>query len=62
MQDGDMITIDAETNRIDVDVTDDELAERKRGLESPALQGDPRHALQVHQERETATEGCVTDE
>ncbi len=37
-----------------VDVTDAELATPPRRLESPAVQSHPRHALQVHQEREDA--------
>ena len=52
VKDGDQITIDAEANRIDVAVSDAELAKPQSRLESPALQGHPRHALQVHQERE----------
>ena len=38
--------------RIDVDVSDAELAARRAAWTGPALQGHPRHALQVHQERE----------
>ena len=33
-------------------LSDAELAARRKRLEGPALQGHPRHALQVHQERE----------
>ena len=52
VQDGDQITIDAEANRIDVDRQRRRTRPPPRRLESPALQGHPRHALQVHQERE----------
>ena len=52
VKNGDQITIDAEANTITVDVSDDELATPPQSLEGPALQSHPRHALQVHQERE----------
>lgn len=35
VQDNDTITIDAETNQITVDVSDEELAERKRSWQPP---------------------------
>ncbi len=52
VRDGDQITIDAEKNRIDVDVSDSRTGPPPRGVESAALQIHARHALQVHQERE----------
>ena len=52
VKNGDRITIDAEANLITIDLSDDELSRRTQSLEGPALQSHPRHALQVHQERE----------
>ena len=52
VKNGDRITIDAEANTITVDLSDDELARRRKVVDSPALQSHPRHAVQVHQERE----------
>ncbi len=52
VQNGDQITIDAETNRIDVAVSRRGARRPPCRLESAAVQSDPRHALQVHQERE----------
>ena len=52
VKNGDRITIDAEANTITIDLSADELATPPQGVERPALQSHPRHALQVHQERE----------
>ena len=49
-------------NELSVAVDDATLAGRRKAVEGAGLQIHPRHALQVHQEREIASEGCVTDE
>ena len=52
VKNGDRITIDAEANMITIDLSADELSRRRKVMDSPTLQSHPRHALQVHQERE----------
>src|SRR5437773_1811847 len=37
VQDGDVITIDAETNRIDINVSDEEIAERLKKWKRPPM-------------------------
>ena len=49
--DGDIVTIDAETNRLDVDLSDDELAERANTWTAPPLKAT-RGTLPRHQERQ----------
>ncbi|MFU8893220.1 MAG: dihydroxy-acid dehydratase [Luteolibacter sp.] len=61
LQDGDTITIDAEKNRIDVDLTDAELEARSAAWQQPA----PRYTRGVLAKYaklvSTASEGAVTD-
>ena len=53
VENGDRITIDAEESHDDrVEVTRRGTGRASRSLEGPAVQGHPRHALQVHQERQ----------
>ncbi|MFP4144638.1 MAG: dihydroxy-acid dehydratase [Phycisphaeraceae bacterium] len=62
VRDGDTITIDAETNRIDVDLSDDELAQRKQAWRMPpykATRGTLRKYIRCVT---NASLGCVTDE
>ena len=51
VQNGDQITIDAETNRINVALSDAELAKRKAAWKMPAYKATRGTLLQVHQER-----------
>jgi dihydroxy-acid dehydratase len=62
LQDGDIVTIDAETNRMDVDVSDDELAKRKKSWSAPALKATRGTLYKYIKCVKTASEGCVTDE
>ena len=62
LKDGDMITIDAEGNRLDVDVSDDELAERAKAWSAPPLKARRGTLYKYIKTVKTASEGCVTDE
>jgi dihydroxy-acid dehydratase len=62
VKDGDQITIDAETNRIDVAFSDDELARRKAAWTAPPLKFTRGTLHRYIKTVKTATEGCVTDE
>lgn len=60
--DGDIVTIDAETNRLDVDLSDDELAERANTWTAPPLKATRGTLYKYIKNVKTASEGCVTDE
>ncbi|MCK0156694.1 dihydroxy-acid dehydratase [Cellulophaga sp. F20128] len=62
VQDGDIITIDAETNAINVDVTDAELAKRKQAWVAPALKFKKGVLYKYARSVSSASQGCVTDE
>ncbi len=62
LQDGDTVTIDAETNRLDVDVSADELARRKESWSAPPLKATRGTLYKYIKTVKTASEGCVTDE
>ncbi|NGP87211.1 dihydroxy-acid dehydratase [Fodinibius halophilus] len=60
IEDGDTITIDADSREIDVDLSDEELAERRKSWEPPSL--DVKGALYKYAQLvSSASEGCVTD-
>jgi dihydroxy-acid dehydratase len=60
--DGDIVTIDAETNRLDVDVSEDVLAERAKEWNAPPLKATRGTLYKYIKNVKTASEGCVTDE
>ncbi len=60
--DGDIVTIDAETNRLDVDVSEDVLAERAKKWTAPPLKATRGTLYKNINNVKTASEGCVTDE
>ena len=62
VENGDKITIDAENNRIDVDVDDAELQRRRDAWEAPALKVDRGVLAKYIRLVKSASEGCVTDE
>jgi len=62
VEDGDIITIDAETNAINVDVTEAELAERKKAWVAPALKFKKGVLYKYARSVSSASQGCVTDE
>ncbi|MDE0862528.1 MAG: dihydroxy-acid dehydratase [Rubripirellula sp.] len=62
LKDGDMVRIDAKGNRLDVDVSDDELAERAKAWSAPPLKARRGTLYKYIKTVKTASEGCVTDE
>ncbi len=62
VQDGDTITIDAETNRLDVDVDEAELAKRRKAWTAPPLKATRGTLYKYIKNVKSASEGCVTDE
>lgn len=59
---GDKITIDATTQRLDMDVTEAELASRKQGWKAPAFKATRGTLYKYIKNVKSASEGCVTDE
>jgi dihydroxy-acid dehydratase len=62
VENGDMITINAETNEISVDVSDEELASRKANWTMPPYKATRGTLYKFIKNVKTASEGCVTDE
>ena len=62
IQDGDQITIDAESNRLDVAVSDEELAQRRAGWQAPEFKATRGTLYKYIKNVKNASEGCVTDE
>ncbi len=63
VQDGDTLTIDAESNLIQIDnVTDDELAKRKAAWKQPPYKADRGTLYKYIKNVKSASMGCVTDE
>lgn len=62
VKDGDIITIDAETNSISVNVSDAELAERKKAWVAPELKFKKGVLYKYARSVSSASNGCVTDE
>lgn len=62
VQNGDKITIDAETNQLSVDLTDDELASRRSAWSMPPFKASRGTLYKYIKNVKTASEGCVTDE
>ena len=62
LEDGDMITIDAINNRLDVNLSDDELAERKSTWVRPEYKASKGTLYRYIKTVKTASEGCVTDQ
>ncbi len=62
LEDGDRITIDAINNRIDVDVSDAELSERRSKWNKPDDKATRGTLSRYIKTVKTASEGCVTDE
>ncbi|MEX0725289.1 MAG: dihydroxy-acid dehydratase [Planctomycetaceae bacterium] len=62
VQNGDVITLDAVANRIDVELSDAELAKRKAAWKAPAYQFTRGTLYKYIKNVKSASEGCVTDE
>ena len=61
LKDGDMITIDAESNSITVDLSEKELAERREAWVQPSLKVSRGSLYKYAKTVSSASEGCVTD-
>ncbi len=59
---GDHVTIDASTNRLDVDVSDEELARRRAAWVMPPYKATRGTLYKFIKNVKSASEGCVTDE
>lgn len=62
VQDGDIVTLDAEANKLVVDVTDEELAARRKAWKAPPLKVSRGTLYKYIKNVKSASEGCVTDE
>jgi len=62
LQDGDQISIDAEVNRIDVDLSDEELQKRRDNWTAPPYKFTRGTLYKYIKNVKNASEGCVTDE
>lgn len=60
LEDGDIITIDAEKNRLDVDLSDEEINERRKNWTKPAYKAQTGVLKKFIDTVATASEGCVT--
>ncbi len=61
IQNGDIISIDAVNNRIDVKLTNEELEARRKAWKQPALKHQSGVLYKYAKTVSTASEGCVTD-
>jgi dihydroxy-acid dehydratase len=62
VEDGDQIVIDADTNRLDVEVSDEEMAKRRAAWQAPPLKVTRGTLYKYIKNVKSASEGCVTDE
>lgn len=62
VEDGDVVTLDAVNNRIDVDLSDDELQKRRDAWVAPELKAKRGTLFKYIKNVKNASMGCVTDE
>lgn len=62
VQTGDIVTVDAESRRIDANVTEEEFANRKKNWKAPPLKATRGTLYKYIKNVKSASEGCVTDE
>jgi dihydroxy-acid dehydratase len=62
LENGDVVTIDAEQNTLSVNVSDEDLAARKAAWVQPAFKATRGTLYKYIKNVKSATEGCVTDE
>jgi dihydroxy-acid dehydratase len=62
VRDGDVITIDADQNRLDVALSESELAARRKAWTMPAFKATRGTLHKYIKSVKNASEGCVTDE
>ena len=61
MQDGDIITIDVEQNKLNVEISDEELASRKARWSAPPYKVTKGALYKYIKTVSPASQGCVTD-
>ena len=61
IENGDLISIDADANTLDVGLTDDELAKRKAAWELPPYRARSGALYKYIKMVKSASEGCITD-
>jgi dihydroxy-acid dehydratase len=61
VQDGDEITIDSESNELNVNVSEQELSERRKSWKAPALKYQKGTLFKYARFVKDASQGCVTD-
>lgn len=62
IRDGDRVTVDAERNRLEVDLSDAQLAERRAQWKAPAYKATRGTLYKYIKNVKSASLGCVTDE
>ena len=62
VEDGDLITIDAETRQISLHIGDDEMARRRQNWSAPPYKVKRGTLYKYIKSVKSASEGCVTDE
>lgn len=62
VENGDIITIDAVNNTIDIDITDEELEKRRAKWQKPKLKFERGVLYKYAKTVSSASQGCVTDE
>jgi dihydroxy-acid dehydratase len=62
IRDGDVITIDADSNTLDVDVSESEMAKRLKQWKMPPYKAARGTLYKYIKTVKDASEGCVTDE
>jgi len=62
VRDGDIITIDAVNNTINVEISDEEISKRKASWKQPALKETRGVLYKYAKTVSSASQGCVTDE
>lgn len=62
VQDGDIISIDAVKNEMNLKISDEEMAKRKAAWKQPAYKADKGILRKYINQVASASEGCVTDE
>jgi len=61
LRNGDVVTIDAENNTMDADLTEAEIASRFKGWKAPPYKVTQGTLYKYIKTVSTASEGCVTD-
>ncbi len=62
VKEGDIVTIDAQANTLDCDVTPDEMARRRAAWKQPTYKATRGTLYKYIKNVKNASEGCVTDE